>query len=123
MADFKGGRLSITVDGKVLSARASGKIKPSTVEIEADANQDSTGYGTVKPVLAEFDFSFDRGESIVWDKSFMLRRPNVTFVEDDAGITHLGTRCYVTGAPEIDSASGEVSGIVFKTDAYQQVSA
>ena len=59
--DTKGGRVSITVNGKVYSNRGSAKIDPSTVGLTNGANQDGTGYSTTQPKLAMIEITLDRG--------------------------------------------------------------
>ena len=120
--DTKGGRVSLEINGRRFSVRASAKVMPSTVELENGANMDGSGYSTTKPVLAKLDITFDRGPSgINWTDAFLLQKVNITFQEDDVRATHLFTGGRFSGRPEIDTATGEVSGLSVETDTYQVV--
>lgn len=118
--DTKGGRCTIEINGQRYSARANGKVMPSTVELENGVNMDGTGYSTTKPALAKLELSFDRGSGIAWNDAMILQKINVTWKEDDVGVTHLFSSARWSGRPEIDSATGEVSGLSIETDAYSQ---
>ncbi|MCW2276378.1 hypothetical protein GJ654_18800 [Rhodoblastus acidophilus] len=122
--DNKGGRVSISINGVNYSPReASVKISPTTVEMENGANGDGTGYSTVKPVLAAADISFDRGQTsgIKWDNAMLLADINVTVNEMDTGVSHLLTSARWSGRPELDTATGEITGLKVETDKYQAV--
>lgn len=119
--DTKGGRYTLDIDGVTYSGRAKATIKPSRVSLTSAANMDGTGYSTVKPELAEIDLTFDRGLSLAWDETQILKTMNVTFSEDDFGQTHLLTGARYNGAPSIDSESGEVSGLKLCSDKYQTI--
>lgn len=124
--DTKGGRFSLEINGRTFTGRGAAKINPSTVAIENGANQNGSGYSMVKPRLATLDLSFDRGRSdrVKWDAAMLLERVNVTFVETDLNpsVTHLFTNGRWAGdGAEIDSATGEVTGLKIETDSYQAV--
>jgi hypothetical protein len=122
--DTKGGRVSIAIDGVNYPPReASVKISPTTIELENGANGDGSGYSTVKPVLASAEITFDRGDpsGIRWTNEMMLKKPNVTIAEIDAGATHLFTSTSWSGRPEIDTSNGQVSSLKIETDKYQAV--
>lgn len=113
-----GGRFSLTINGAVYSGRGEAKINPSRVELENGANQDGSGYSTVKPILTSLELTFDRGVGLVWDETMMLQTVNVTFIETDAGVTHLFTGGRWSGKPELNTKDGEVSGLKIETDQY-----
>ena len=117
--DTKGGRISMTVNGVVFTSRASAKIDPSTVGLTNGANQNGTGYSTVQPKLAAIEATFDRGKGLKWDASMILKPVDVTFVEDDAGLTHLFTAGRWGGTPQLDTGTGEITGMKIETDQYQ----
>lgn len=124
--DTKGGRFSLEINGRTFTGRGAAKINPSTVALENGANQDGSGYSTVKPKLATLELSFDRGRSdrVKWDAAMLLQTVNVTFVETDLTppLTHLFTRGRWAGeGAEIDTATGEVTGLKIETDSYQAV--
>jgi len=121
--DTKGGRFTLDINGRTVSGRGAAKIKPARAVPTNGVNMDGTGYSTVEPKLASLELTFDRGVGLRWDETMLLERINVTFVEDDAGVTHLYTRGRWAGEPEIDSQTGEVSGLTIETDSYQQIRA
>lgn len=117
--DTKGGRFTLEINGRSFSGRGEAKIKPARAVPEVGVNMDSTAYRTVKPTLAGLDLSFDRGVGLLWTEDMMLQSINVTFVEKDAGRTHLYTNASWSGEPEINTATGEVTGLSIQTDRYQ----
>ena len=119
--DTKGGRYSIKIGGTRYSGRGKASIKPARATPEADANRDGTGYRTVKSKLAEISLSFDRGpkdQSPRWTEAMLLQNVDVTFTEDDVGLTHYFTAGSWHGDPEIDTDSGEVTGMAVRSDQY-----
>jgi tail tube protein len=119
--DTKGGRCTMTINGQSFSARAKATINPSTVNRKNGANWDGKGYSTVTPKLAKLSLTFDRGSGVKWDAAMMLQEVNVTFSEDDTGVTHLFTGSRWDGDPSIDTETGEVTGLSIETDRYLSV--
>jgi len=118
--DTKGGRFSLEINGRTYSGRGEATINPSRVSISAAANQDGTAYRTIAPKLASLELTFDRGIDLAWDEAMLLEEINVTFAEDDVGVTHLFTRASFAGeGAAINTATGEVSGISVQTASYQ----
>ncbi|MBN9453256.1 MAG: phage tail tube protein [Bosea sp.] len=111
--DKKGGRVSVTINGRTFTARSSVSISPATVERSNGVNRDGSGYSTIAPKLASAEISFDRGErsGIVFDDAMLLADVNCTIWEEDAQITHFFTNAGFGGTPSIDTESGEVSGM------------
>jgi len=121
--DTKGGRYSLDIDGQTFSGRAKATINPSNVELANEANQDGTGYTTVKPGLYGIELTFDRGSGIKWNAAMLLKKVNVTFREDDVGLTHYLTGARWQGKPAIDTENGEVSGLSLMSDQYSSAAA
>ena len=121
MSDTKGGRVSLTIGNQTYSMRASAKVMPARVSLKNDANQDGSGFTTVAAKLASLEMSFDRGKGLKWDESMILASIDATFVETDAGVTHLFTSGRWDGDPTIDTGTGEVTGMKIVSDQYQQI--
>ena len=121
--DTKGGRFSLDINGRTYSGRGKATVEPSVVSVENGANQDGTGYSTVKAKLASLDLTFDRGVGLKWDAKMILQKLNATFVETDLNpsLTHLFTEARWSGTPSIDTESGEVSGLKIESDKYQSI--
>ena len=118
--DKKGGRYTIDAgDGKTLSGRGEARIRPARATPTTGVNQDGSGYATVAPQLSEIELSLDRGVDRDWVESELLRAVNVTFEEIDTGKIHFLTSANWDGRPEINSASGEVTGMKFTSDRYR----
>ena len=113
--DTKGGRFSLTMNGKTFSGRGAAKLMLSGAAPATGVNSDGTAYRTVAAKLVGIDLSFDRGVGLKWDSKMLLQDMDVTFVETDAGNTHLFTKSSFDGDPTIDSASGEVTGLKLMT--------
>lgn len=118
--DTKGGRFTLTINGRTYSGRGKATIMPARAVRENGVNSDGTGYSTVQAKLASLDLSFDRGVGLKWDERMMLTEIDVTFKETDtkARTTHLFTNANWAGEPSIDSESGEVSGLKIESDKY-----
>lgn len=119
--DTQGGRYSIKIAGQRYTGRGKATIKPSQIGVKADANRDGTGFRTVEAKLASIDLTFDRGpasDRFRWTQALLLKSVDVTFTEDDAGITHYFTAGSWNGEPAIDTDSGEVSGMSVMSDQY-----
>ena len=125
MGDFKGGRISIEIGGKVFSARASAKVEPAGVMVTSEANQDGSAHNYVTAKLISFDVLYDRGDpsQVKWDTAMLLTSVNASFVETDARVQHLLTGGFFNGTPTIDTEKGEVSGLQIKgpSSSYQQL--
>ena len=113
--DTKGGRYSMTINGQVFSGRTAAKLMLAGVSPTTGVNQDGTAYRTVAPKLVGVDLNFDRGLNVAWNSAMMLADVDVTFVEDDFGVTHMFTSAAYDGEPTIDSATGEVTGVKVMT--------
>ncbi len=118
--DTKGGRFNMTVNGRVLSGRAKATFETALISLENGANQDGSGYSTVKPKLAKLDLTFDRGK-LKWTDAMLLETVDVTFTETDLNppVVHLMTGARWSGTPSLDTETGEVSGLSLESDKYQ----
>lgn len=116
-----GGRFTAEINGRTYKGRGKATIETARVEVAAEANQDGSGYATVKPKLASCELTFDRGVGLKWDAAMILQTVNLTFVETDAKVTHLFTDARWVGTPQIDTETGEVSGLSIRSDKYQPV--
>lgn len=125
MADFKGGRISLDIDGISYSARAGAKIDTSGVAVTSDTNQDGSMHSYVTPKLISLTVSFDRGDPsrIKWNSAMMLKPVNASFTETDARLQHLMTGAVFNGTPSVDTDKGEVSGLSLHVaeSGYQQL--
>jgi hypothetical protein len=119
-----GGRVSITVNGVVYSARGEIKLDKSSLSVDVGTNQDGTIYKTIKPQPRMAECTFDRfvdanGIKLQFDETLMLMN-NIaaTFIEKDTGITHLLTNGTFVGNPSENLGSGEVDGVKFAAEDY-----
>jgi len=117
-----GGRIDLEMNGEVYKPRGVVKIMPTSVEVESGTNMNGSGYRTIKPVNAKIELTFER-DRFRWDDKMMLADWNVTVVERDVKptVTHVATAATMVGRPEIDTATGELTGITLETDAYRAV--
>ena len=120
--DTKGGRYSIRINGQRFSGRGKATVKSAAATPKADPNRDGTAYRTVEAKLPMISLSFDRGsksQAIRWDETMILRDVDVTFVEDDAGYTHYFTSGSWVGEPDLDTDTGEITGMSVASDQYR----
>lgn len=120
--DYKGGRFTLTINGRRYSGRGSARIRPARATPDAGVNWDGSGYGTVAPQLAELDLSFDRGpktQRVRWQENVLLQEVDVTFHETDANVRHYFVNGRWVGRPEINTENGEVTGMSIRSDNYK----
>ena len=120
--ETKGGRYSIKIGGQRFSGRGKATVKPAEATPKVDANRDGSAYRTVEAKIPMISLSFDRGpksQAIKWNAAMLLADVDVTFIEDDAGWTHYFTAGSWVGEPDIDTDSGEVSGMSVASDQYR----
>jgi hypothetical protein len=108
--DNSGGRVRLTIDGTIYSARSAITLRPTNFEREAEANQDGTIYTTTKSVPVEAEFSLSDRCGLSLDALVHACHVDVTIEFIDMNKAYLMTQATVVGRPEIDSESGEVSG-------------
>lgn len=127
MSHTSGGRVSTVINGQAFSARGVITLAVSNITVTGDVNQDGTLYRTVKPKARTAELTFDRfvdanGTPLVWDETLMLlTNIPITFVEDDTNTTHLLTGGFFTGDPQMDTSTGEVSGVQLAADSYKSI--
>jgi hypothetical protein len=115
--DF-GGKIAVKLStGSTLSLRGTLNMNPSRNSIDAVTNQDGSVDRTATPKPSTFEINFaDRGLNL--DKLMRSDRFNVTFDEDFTNVTHYFTRCFLTGDPQVNRITGEVSGISGAAESY-----
>ncbi len=127
-----GGRVSTVINGRAYKARAAIKLQPSNMTVEVASNQDGSNYRTVTPKPRKAEITFDRfvdldGFPLRWSDNIMMEtNMSVTFVEQDidgrdTGRTHLLTNACFTGEPDVDLATGEVTGLAIAADNYKTI--
>jgi len=124
---ISGGRVSIVIDGLVYSARGEIKFNPSNISTDVGTNQDGTIYKTVRPQPVTAECTFDRfvdanGRPLKWNGNLMLlNNIAATFTEQDTNVQQLLTNATFVGEPQIDLATGEVSGLRIVGEKYEEV--
>lgn len=122
-----GGRVSTVIGGIAYSARGVIKLDPSNISVDAGVNQDGSLYRTVTPKARTAECTFDRfvdinGTPLRWDENLMLQTNlGITFVEQDTNVTHLLSGGFFTGKPEVDTSTGEVSGLGLAAEKYKTI--
>ena len=122
-----GGRVSITVNGVVYSARGEIKLSPSRISVDVGSNQDGSLFKTIKPKPVMAECTFDRfvdgqGNNLVWkDDLLLVNDLSANFVERDTGITHLLTKATFYGDPSLNLGQGEVDGLKIAAENYTSV--
>lgn len=125
-----GGRVSVTINGVNYSARGAITLDPSNQTNNSGVNQDGTLYRTVSPKARKADLTFDRfvqtqdsNQPLIWDETVLkLVNMQVTFVEQDGGLTHMLTGAFFEGDPKMDTSTGEISGLSIAADSYKTIS-
>ncbi len=107
--DFGGVFRVKTSTGEVLSLRGQMSIKSSGRSAEAMTNQDGSvdSSETLTPVVVSVTFKDATGKY----RDLIRGRRDWTFIEEDTGVTHYLTNAKVTGEPEENRHTGEISGL------------
>jgi hypothetical protein len=117
-----GGRVSFNIGGvQFTPSDADITIKPTGVEVDAQSNRDGSMATMVKIVPYEADVKFRNGSGIVWQNQMMLCSVDCTIQELDNNRLHIFTSARLTGRPDINLSTGEVTGVVIKSAQYQPV--
>jgi hypothetical protein len=122
-----GGRVSTVIGGVAYSARGVIKLAPSNMSVTSGVNQDGSLYRNVAPKARTAEITFDRfvdnnGQPLVWAENIMLlTNLGITFVEQDGGLTHIMSGGFFTGDPQMDTSTGEVSGLALASDSYKTI--
>ena len=117
-----GGRISLNIGGvQFKPSDADITIKPTSVEVAADSNRDGSMNTTLKVVPFEADVKFRDQSFINWQNQMMMCSVDATIQELDNKRLHIFTSARLTGRPDYNTATGEVTGIVIKGPQYQKV--
>ena len=105
-----GGRCHVNVGGKPYSPRGEISFRTAGLTKEANANYDGTVYvnTAAAPVIAEITFSDHFGVSV---DELVNGCHDVTFDCFDRGVRHFFTQAHIVGEPQVNAATGEISGI------------
>lgn len=109
--DNAGGRVILTIGGKKYSSRGGITIRPTTFERTAGSNDDGTLYVTTKPMPAEADIKLSDKCGLVIDDLVAGCHVDATLELIDMRRKYLFTRSSIVGRPEINTESGEISGL------------
>lgn len=113
-----GGRVRITANGQIWSARAAVTILPINFERKVEANQDGSIYTTTRavPVEAEITLSDSCGMHI---EDIMSCPLDVTIELIDLKRRYLFTKAVVVGRPKLNTETGEISGLTITSNVVQ----
>lgn len=120
-----GGRVQVIIAGVPYSARGELSLQTSRISVETIVNQDGSVGRITKPKSVQASVTFDRfvtatGEYLEFTEATMRAKFAGTFIEDDTDIVHMITGAGFTGSPELNTATGEVSGLVIEGSAYRR---
>lgn len=110
--DIVGGLIFVTVGSLRFEGMGEAKIRPETIERSAEASAGGRLVVTEKAVPAEAELSFvNHCDSNPIDLYRARCHVDVAVVEQSRGIRHLFSRATIIGRPEVNLATGEVSGL------------
>ncbi len=114
-----GGRVRITANGNMWSPRAAVTIVPVNFERKAESNQDGTLFVTTKamPYSAKLSLSDRCGLKI---SDIMACPLDITIELVDVRRRYLLSKAVVVGRPEINTETGEISGLEVVTNTLTQ---
>lgn len=105
--------------GEQISLRGTLNMNTAGISVEATTNQDGSVDRVMTPTARTAEFTFaDRG--LDHDKLMKSDRFNVTFIEDQTGVTHYFTGAFLVGAPVKNRINGEVTGISIAAEGYRK---
>ena len=102
------GRITITVDGRVVSARGEWTLKVHTESRAVESNADGSTYTIVTPKPAMASGSLSSCDDV--DDLFGVCGATVTFTFP-SGKTYTFVDARIAGDPELNTNTGEQSGI------------
>ncbi|WP_313194604.1 phage tail tube protein [Shinella zoogloeoides] len=105
--------------GDLIPLRGTLNMSTAGVSTEAVTNQDGSVDRTMTPTPRRAEITFaDRG--LDHDQIMKSDRFNVTFIEENTGVTHYFTRAFLVGEPMKNRITGEVTGISIAAEAYRK---
>lgn len=117
--DFGGVIRTRLSTGDLIPLRGTLNMSTSGVSTEAVTNQDGSVDRTMTPTARRAEITFaDRG--LDYDRLMKSDRFNVTFIEENTGVTHFFTRAFLVGEPVKNRITGEVTGISIAAEAYRK---
>jgi len=116
-----GGRITITMGNETLTARGEITLQISDREVEVEANQDGSDYATTKMVPVGGNCPFSETCSGSWNDRMKVCKINITVDEEDNVRQHLFTGTRLTGRPEYNVSTGEISGLAWKGGKYRKI--
>ena len=110
-----GGRVRITANGNIWSARAAVLITPINYERKVESNQDGTIYTTTKPMPAEAEITLSDSCGMAIE-DIMACPLDVTIDLVDVRRQYLFSKAVVVGRPKINTETGEISGLIITSN-------
>lgn len=116
-----------TPTGQNRSLRGSVTHNPLNFSREAVANLDGTLDGTETPQGYRFAMSLTGkdadGSPVDWRQLFAFDKVTFTFIHDSERIVRTYSRAMLTGDPQVDDITGEVSGISGVAEGFLETAA
>ncbi len=119
MACCEYGKMTMTIEGQIVSARGEFTLRPTNLEREGGANEDGTMWSSLKPVPAEAEGSIDACSvdiSKLWDQCDVT----VTF-ELNSGESYVYPHARIMGRPELNTGNGETGGFKIMSPVARRV--
>lgn len=122
MSDFGGIVKFRLPTGQNLSVRGSLTYNPAKQSAEAVVNHDGTVDRTFTPMGYRFGLSLKgkdtSGNPVDFDALLGLDKVDFTFLHDTEQVDRTFSRASLTGDPQLDGLTGEVSGITGVAEGY-----
>lgn len=115
-----GGKVTATINGvRYTPTEADVTIMPANRSVSSQANQDGSASYTAKPRLPSADIKFRNNCGIAWSDLLLKCSVDVSIVEEDNARTHIFSGARVTGDPDINISTGEVTGLKIEGPTYR----
>lgn len=98
--------------GETLKSRGTLTLRNVGREVTAAANADGSVYTTHERRPIELDMSFEDSAGADWQSLMGHCTLNITVTEEDVGAMHTFTNAQISGRPEINRMTGEVTGLM-----------
>lgn len=122
MSDFGGIVKFRLPTGQNLSVRGSLTYNPASLSAESVVNHDGSVDRTFTPMGFRFALSLKgkdtQGQAIDFGALMALDKVDFTFLHDTEQVDRTFTRASLTGDPQLDGLTGEVSGITGVAEGY-----
>lgn len=115
-----GGRVDITLNGRVYHPVADVEVEGAGIEVETQVNQDATIGRSVKPKPYKVSIKYRDMDGLSMDE-LMASSFDFSMRERETGRTIMLTDAFHEGTPKRNTTTGEIDGLAVVSDKYRVI--